>query len=99
MLRIIHNGLKRVTDEAFQVLNPGLVNPENYSTVPGPVLEITNCQQCPHFKRERYFTGDSWEEAYNWFCKAKKDKKIAGYVEWNEADKIEIPNWCPIIKN
>lgn len=57
-------------------------------------IEVQNCQQCPHFKRERYYTGDSWEEAYNWFCGASNNKKIAGYVEWFEGKDIKIPEWC-----
>jgi len=62
------------------------------------VIEIKSCVDCPHFKRERHWTEDSWEEAYDWFCKKKNNKKIQGYVEWNEADKINIPDWCPIKK-
>ncbi len=59
---------------------------------------MKQCVDCPFFKRERMYTADSWEEAYNWFCGKKDGKKIAGYVEWNEADKIEIPDWCPLRK-
>ena len=38
-------------------------------------IEIKSCKECPHFKRERMYTSDSWEEVYNWFCKKKKNKK------------------------
>ncbi len=41
-------------------------------------LEIESCKDCPNFRRERHYTGDSWEEAYNWHCKAKEDKKFKG---------------------
>ena len=59
-------------------------------------LEIDSCKQCPHFEAERMFTEDSWEEAYNWFCKhSTPRRKIMGYVEWN--DEPEIPEWCPIM--
>jgi len=57
-------------------------------------IEIKNCKECPHFKEERHYTSDSFETAFDWFCKKKKNKKIAGYVEWN--DKIEVPDWCPL---
>jgi hypothetical protein len=59
-------------------------------------LEINSCKECPFLKVERMYTGDSWEEAYNWFCKKEDNKKIRGYVEWNDVDKIKIPDWCPI---
>lgn len=58
-------------------------------------IEIKSCKECPHFKQERYYTGDSWEEAYDWFCKKADNKKIQGYVEWHEESKIQIPDWCP----
>ena len=56
-------------------------------------LEIKSCKECPHFKRERMWTEDSWEEAYNWFCLKANGKEIQGYVEWR--DNPEIPTWCP----
>ena len=63
----------------------------------GPaVLEITSCSSCPFFERRRMFTEDSWEEAYDWFCKKSNGKKIAGYVEWHEAPKIQVPDWCKL---
>jgi len=65
----------------------------------GPaVLEITSCSSCPFFERRRMFTEDSWEEAYDWFCKKSNGKKIAGYVEWHEAPKIQVPDWCKLKK-
>lgn len=62
-------------------------------------INIKNCTECPHFTRERMYTEDSWEEAYNWFCNEPSvgKKKIQGYVEWNDVKNIEVPNWCPII--
>lgn len=57
-------------------------------------LKIKNCQDCPFFKSERYYTPDSFEDASNWFC-GKNNMKIAGYVEWNEESKIPVPTWCP----
>lgn len=57
-------------------------------------IEIKNCTQCPFFRRERIYTEDSWEEAYDWYCTKSEDKKISGYVERN--DKIPVPEWCEI---
>lgn len=63
-------------------------------------LEIDSCKECPFFNRERYYTFDSWELAYDWFCKKEKDDdgkdmKISGYVGWNEEKDVKIPAWCP----
>lgn len=68
----------------------------NVSRSKPAVLEMKRCVDCPFFERRRMWTEDSWEEAYDWFCKKAKGKKIAGYVEWYEAPKIEIPEWCPL---
>ncbi len=62
-------------------------------------IDIESCHECPFIKRERIYTGDSWEEAYDWFCtkvvNAKgENKKIQGYVEWR--DKVKVPDWCPL---
>lgn len=58
-------------------------------------IEIKNCKECPHFKEERHYTSDSFEMAFDWFCKKKNNKKIAGYVEWHEEKDVKIPDWCP----
>lgn len=43
------------------------------------------------------YTADSWEHAFDWFCKKMDNKQIAGYVEReSEANSIPIPEWCPI---
>ncbi len=60
------------------------------------VLEIKHCTDCPYFERRRMYTADSWEEAYDWFCKKENGKKIQGYVEWNEAADVKVPDWCPL---
>lgn len=62
-------------------------------------LEINSCMDCPHFTRERYWTADSWEESYNWFCNKRDKMQIQGYVEWNEVKDISIPEWCPAKPN
>jgi len=60
-------------------------------------IEIKSCQQCPFFKQERMYTSDSLETAFDWFCTKSYNRKIQGYVEWHEENKIKIPEWCPII--
>lgn len=60
-------------------------------------LEIKNCKQCPFFKEERHYTSDSFEIVFDWFCKKKNNKKIAGYVEYSDENKMTIPEWCPIL--
>ncbi len=62
------------------------------------IIEIDSCKNCPHFEEKPYPTADSFERAHNWHCKKKDGEKIAGYVEWHEESKIEIPDWCPILK-
>ncbi len=59
-------------------------------------IEISSCQKCLHFIERPYPTADSWERAHNWHCSKMHNKKIAGYVEWHDEDKIGIPEWCPI---
>jgi len=58
-------------------------------------IEIESCQDCPHFESKRHWTSDSFEHAYDWFCKELNSKEIAGYVEWHEVKGIKIPEWCP----
>jgi hypothetical protein len=58
-------------------------------------ITIKTCKVCPHFTEERMYTSDGWELAFNWFCNNGEKRKIRGYVEWHEGDKIEIPDWCP----
>lgn len=60
-------------------------------------LEIESCRDCPFFEQRRMYTSDSWEMAFDWFCKKLDGKKIAGYIEKaSEAKKVKIPEWCPI---
>lgn len=59
---------------------------------------ITSCRQCPFFKEGDAQSTDGFDRGHDWICKKKNGKKIAGFVEWHEVDKIEIPNWCPIKK-
>ena len=65
--------------------------------MPKIVLDIKSCKKCPHFNEERMYTSDSFELAFDWFCKKADNRKIQGYVEWHEERKIKIPDWCPIL--
>ena len=68
-------------------------------------LEIQDCQDCPSCMESRMYTGDSWEHAFNYYCKkveAKPEndnglpyKKVAGYVEWR-SEMPPVPDWCPL---
>ena len=58
-------------------------------------LEVQNCTECPYFHQTQHYTEDSFELAFDWFCKKADNKKISGYVSWNEEKDIDIPNWCP----
>ena len=58
-------------------------------------LEINSCQDCPFFSKERYYTEDSFEHAYNCHCNNTVKTKIQGFVEWHEEKSIQIPEWCP----
>jgi hypothetical protein len=58
-------------------------------------INIQNCKECPNFEIERMYIADSFETAFNWFCGKADKRKIKGYVEWHEENKIKIPDWCP----
>lgn len=62
-------------------------------------LEIKHCQKCPFLEQKRHYTADSFETAFNWYCKKKNNKQIAGYVDWHEERDVEIPDWCPLLTN
>lgn len=55
-----------------------------------PVYDIS----CPFLKTERT-EGAGYAEDF--YCIAKDNKKIAGYVEW-DADMPNVPDWCPFIE-
>ena len=63
-------------------------------------LEIKSCKDCPHVIKTDYISPDPWEApAENWFCSKVKEegepKRIRGYIEWHETNKVPIPDWCP----
>ena len=58
-------------------------------------IDVATCKDCPFHEAKRHYTADSFEYAHDWLCKKAHGKKIAGYVEWHEEKKVEIPEWCP----
>ena len=60
------------------------------------VIEIKSCRECPFFKITEVSSTDGWDRGEDWYC-VKAGGKIAGFVEWHEEDKIEIPKWCPCL--
>lgn len=58
-------------------------------------IEISSCKQCPFFRESSDYSLDGWDRGTDWSCGAKENKPIATFVEWHEAKKIEIPEWCP----
>jgi hypothetical protein len=61
------------------------------------IYEIKTCQECPFLDQERYYSPDSFEApSYDWYCKKSDHKRIRGYVEWHEENKIPIPEWCEL---
>ena len=59
------------------------------------IIDITTCQSCPYFKKGPRESTDGFDSGYDWFCGAKSNKRIQGFVEWHEEDNIAIPDWCP----
>lgn len=57
-------------------------------------FEIKDCQDCPFCETKRMYTGDSWEHAFDYFCKKADNKQIATYIEWR-SEMPEVPDWCP----
>ena len=61
-------------------------------------IDIPHCGKCPFVRQERFYTEDSWEHAYDYFCtKQMRDGKplrVAHYIEW-EREMPEVPDSCP----
>jgi hypothetical protein len=57
------------------------------------VVDITNCRECPHFKRHDYST-DGWDRVSDWHC-TKADKAITSCIDWHEESREPVPTWCP----
>lgn len=58
-------------------------------------IEIKSCKECPFFKEGPDQSTDGFDRGNDWFCKLSNNKKISGFVEWHEINKIPIPEWCP----
>lgn len=67
----------------------------------GGYIYIKDCSECKKSITYRTATGDSFDVAWDYYCKHPDigERKIEGYVCWNE--KLgKIPDWCPIkLKN
>lgn len=58
-------------------------------------LKINSCRQCPFIEYGPFQSTDGFDRGQDWVCR-KTNAKIAGFVEWHEVAKIEIPKWCPM---
>jgi hypothetical protein len=58
------------------------------------VMEIKNCLECPKCEPRRIYTSDSWEHAYDYYCK-KNGEQIAHYIEW-PSEMPPVPDNCPM---
>lgn len=55
---------------------------------------IKTCKDCENLIYEKVYTGDSFENVFNWVCK-EKSKLIQKNVEgFDVVDRI--PKWCPL---
>ena len=61
------------------------------------LTEIKSCKSCPFFEEGPYESTDGFDGGNDWFCThGSKKRIIAGFVEWHEVSKTEVPEWCPI---
>lgn len=62
------------------------------------IVEIKNCQDCPFVKETRHWTPDSWDHAFDYYCKKVETingpKTIAEYIEF-PSEMPDVPSWCP----
>ncbi len=59
-------------------------------------LKINHCRRCPHLEIGASYSLDGFDRGNDWRCKLA-DKEIAGFVERpSEADRIQIPGFCPL---
>jgi hypothetical protein len=61
------------------------------------IKNVTNCKKdCSFWKEGKFVCTDDFDGGHDWICTGgKKEKIIAGFVEWHEEKKIEVPDWCP----
>jgi hypothetical protein len=63
-------------------------NPKTKITI---TLELEDCTKCPMVKSKRT-QGAGY--ALDYFCTAKKNERIMGYIEW-PSEYRPVPEWCP----
>jgi hypothetical protein len=49
--------------------------------------------ECPKIKYEKTIGAGC---ADDYLCGAKRNKLIAGYIEWPSEEPKEVPKWCPL---
>ena len=60
------------------------------------ILEIENCNSCPHLRRKEANTSCSWDKTEDWFCGKSDDRLISeNIVQWI-TDFPKVPDWCKI---
>ena len=60
-------------------------------------MKLPKCKICKNKLETNFWSSDGWDRMEDWVCKIMENKKIAGSVEWHEEDKIETPDWCPLL--
>lgn len=65
-----------------------------FPTVAEIKISVGRCDQCPMSETSRT-AGAGY--ALDYFCKAKKGKRIAYYIEY-DAEIPPVPDWCPFRK-
>ena len=56
-------------------------------------FELYGCERCPKVIEKRT---EGAGYAFDYFCSAKGNKKIMGYIEY-DSELVEVPKWCPYI--
>lgn len=70
----------------------------------------SSCEGCPYLFQERYYTSDSWELVYQWYCekttrpRPERSSGVTGVanssrIGWEEDGKKpeRTPDWCPLM--
>jgi hypothetical protein len=60
-------------------------------------IPITRCDKCLYCTSKRVYTGDSWEQVFDWFCTKDSNSVRIGQAE--HPDYPPIPSWCPLRSN
>lgn len=51
------------------------------------ILDLKSCNVCPYWKEGQRESTDGFDSGNDWICTKKKNKIIAGFVEWHEVNK------------